>query len=265
MTQAHTPADEDNGHSHGLRSSRKPRYVQIAETLREEIAHGKHPVGRHLPSEAVLCKRFDVSRFTVREALRHIEELGLISRRRGSGTTVRSTEAQNDFEQRIHSFDDLLQFTNATGLQLLFSDRVHADPALANWLNVRVGSECLHFHGIRYHRRTQQPYCLGEIYRRAIWQGLPQGFAHIEDAMRHFIEQQDLQQIGRVEQSLSAVALTEEQARELKVLPNTPGFRAVRRYFDHKGHLLIVAITLHPGYLFSYFMRYQRSDSTMRI
>ena len=265
MTQAQAPADESAGHSRGLRSSRKPRYVQIAETLREEIAHCKYPVGRHLPSEAVLCKRFSASRFTVREALRHLEELGLISRRRGSGTTVRSAEVQNDFEQRIHSFDDLLQFTNATGLQLLFSDRIHAEPALASWLNVRVGSECLHFHGIRYHRRTQQPYCLGEIYRRASWQGLPQGFSQLEDAMRHFIERQDLQQIGRVEQSLSAVALTEDQARELNVLPNTPGFRAVRRYFDRTGHLLIVAVTLHPGHRFSYFSRYERTDPGMRI
>ncbi len=269
MTQARAPVvdADDSGHGHrpGLRSSRKPRYLQIAETLREEIHRGEHPVGQHLPTESALCKRFGTSRFTARAALRLIEEMGLISRRRGSGTTVLSAEAQNDFEQRIHSFDDLLQFTNATGLQLLFSDRIHADPTLAGWLNVRVGSDCLHFHGIRHHRRTQHPYCLGDIYRRASWQGLPQGFEHMEEAMRHYIERQDLQQIGRVEQSLSAVALTADQAHELQVPLNTPGFRSLRRYFDLKGHLVLVALTLHPGHLFSYFSRYERSDASMRI
>ena len=267
MTQAHAPVADDGGHGHrpGLRSSRKPRYLQIAETLREEIRRGDHPVGRHLPAEAALCERFGISRFTTRGALRLLEEQGLITRRRGSGTTVRSSEVRTDFEQHIHSFDDLLQFTNATGLQLLFSDRITADSTLAGWLNVRVGSECLHFHGIRYHRRTQEPYCLGEIFRRASWQGLPEGFTRMEDSLRYLIEQQSLQQIQRVEQSLSAVTITPDQAHELNVAPSSPGFRAVRRYFDRKGHLLLVAVTLHPGHLFSYFARYERSDPTVSI
>ena len=91
MTQAHAPVvDDGDGHGHrpGLRSSRKPRYLQIAETLREEIHRGEHPVGQHLPTESALCKRFGTSRFTARAALRLIEEMGLISRRRGSGTTA---------------------------------------------------------------------------------------------------------------------------------------------------------------------------------
>ena len=80
-----------------------------------------------------------------------------------------SEPSKTELDEYGLSFDDLLQFTNATGLHLLFSDRIHADTVLAGWLNVRVGSECLHFRGIRHHRRTQQPYCLGDIYRRASW------------------------------------------------------------------------------------------------
>jgi GntR family transcriptional regulator len=268
MTQANAPvADDERAHGHrsGLRSSRKPLYLQIAETLREEIRSGDHPVGRHMPPEAELCERFGISRFTARGALRLLEEQGLITRRRGSGTTVRSTEVRTDFEQHIHSFDDLLQFTNATGLKLLFSDRITADSTLAGWLNVRVGSEVIHFHGIRYHRRTQEPYCLGEIFRRASWQGLPEGFTRMEDSLRHLIEEQSLQQIQRVEQSLSAVAMTPDQALELNVSSSTPGFRAVRRYFDRKGHLLLAAVTLHPGHLFNYFARYERTDPSVRV
>jgi GntR family transcriptional regulator len=266
MTQAHSAAvEDDHGHGHGLRSSRKPRYLQIAEILREEIRRGDHPVGRHLPTESVLGKRFGISRFTTRAALRLLEDMGLISRRRGSGTTVRSPEAQISYEQHIRSIDDLLQYTNATGFQFLYTDRVQADSTLAGWLNLRVGTECIHLHGIRHHRRTQLPFCLGEVYRRASWQGLPQGFTRMEEALRHMIEEQFQQHIGKVEQSLSAVALSGEQADELKVAVDTPGFRSVRRYFDLKGRLVLVAVTLHPGHLFSYFTRYERSDSGMRI
>jgi DNA-binding GntR family transcriptional regulator len=83
----------------------------------------------------------------------------------------------------------------------------------------------------------------------------------MEDSLRHLIEQQSLQQIQRVEQSLSAVSMTPDQANELNVASSTPGFRAVRRYFDRKGHVLLVAVTLHPGHLFNYFARYERSES----
>jgi len=242
----------------GLRSSRKPRYLEIAETLREEIRVGTHDVGQRLAGEADLCRRFRVSRYTIREALRHLDDAGLIVRRRGSGTLVRSNEVQVSYEQHIRSIDDLLQFTNATGFQYLHTDRIQADSTLAGWLNVRVGIECIHLHGIRYHRRTALPYCLGEVYRRASWQGLPQGFARMEDALRHVMEKEFEQRIGKIEQSLSAVAMTEEQAHELKVPVDTPGFRTVRRYFDLKGRLALVAVTLHPGPQFSYFIRYER-------
>jgi DNA-binding GntR family transcriptional regulator len=264
MTTSESASGEARPAIRGLRSSRRPRYVQIADSLREEIRRGTHAVGQRLQTEVALCHRFGISRFTARAALRLLEEQGLISRRRGSGTTVRSAETQVSYEQHVRSIDELLQYTNATGFQFLYTDRIPADPVLAGWLNLRVGTECIHFHGIRYHRRTHQPYCLGEVYRRATWQGLPPGFARMEDAMRQLIEVEFEQRIGRIEQSLSAVSMTEEQAHELKVPVTTPGFRSVRRYFDRKGRLVLVAVTLHPGHLFSYFTRFERSDPLQR-
>jgi DNA-binding GntR family transcriptional regulator len=253
-----------DGESRGLRTSRQPRYLQVSEILRDEIKRGAHPVGKSFPTEAKLCERFSISRFTARAALQLLTEHGLILRRRGAGTLVRSSETRISYEQHIRSLDDLLQYSNASGFQFLFTDRIEADAELAGWLNVRMGTECLHLHGIRHNRRSQQPYCVGEVYRRATWQGLPQGYARMEDALREMIEANFQRHIGRVEQTLSAVALTEEQAIELKVSIDTPGFRSVRHYFDLKGRLVLVAVTVHPGPLFSYHMRYERIDPDMR-
>ena len=44
------------------------RYLQVARTLRKEIVDGVYPVGSQLPTEQQLCERFEVSRYTVREA-----------------------------------------------------------------------------------------------------------------------------------------------------------------------------------------------------
>ncbi|VTR61109.1 HTH-type transcriptional regulator frlR [Serratia fonticola] len=58
-------------------------YKRIARELVQSIASGKYPVGTLLPPEMELCEQFDVSRHTIREALRDITEQGLIVRRKG--------------------------------------------------------------------------------------------------------------------------------------------------------------------------------------
>lgn len=67
-----------------------PKHREISRQLATEIAAGKHRAGDRLPSEAQLVQRFEVSRPTVARALRDLQDQGLIERRAGSGTYVRS-------------------------------------------------------------------------------------------------------------------------------------------------------------------------------
>ncbi|MCF1464809.1 GntR family transcriptional regulator [Agrobacterium vitis] len=64
----------------------EPYYLQIADRLREIVAH--LPAGERLPSEPVLAKSFKVSRFTVAKAVEQLTNDGLIYRKQGSGTFV---------------------------------------------------------------------------------------------------------------------------------------------------------------------------------
>src|SRR3954462_7551670 len=68
--------------------SEPPLYVRVAHALKEEIVSGVYPVGSQLPAEDELCKRFSVSRYTVREALRLLRDDDLVASRQGAGTVV---------------------------------------------------------------------------------------------------------------------------------------------------------------------------------
>jgi GntR family transcriptional regulator len=75
-----------------LKSARaeKKTLTEIAEQeLRQAIARGTFRPGSQLPTEAELCQMLGVSRTVVREALRVLEEDGLVARRHGVGTFVR--------------------------------------------------------------------------------------------------------------------------------------------------------------------------------
>lgn len=62
--------------------------LPVIESLADQIVSGQLPVGAQLPSELTLCEIFGVSRITVREAVKSLEEKGLVLARQGSGTTV---------------------------------------------------------------------------------------------------------------------------------------------------------------------------------
>jgi DNA-binding LacI/PurR family transcriptional regulator len=73
----------------------EPKHRIISRELLAEIAAGRYGPSGRLPSETQLCKRFNVSRPTAARALRDLQEEGLIERRAGSGTYVRSGGASS--------------------------------------------------------------------------------------------------------------------------------------------------------------------------
>lgn len=66
-----------------------PKYQSIADSLRLEIENGVYSGKQLLPTEQLLCQRFQISRQTVRRALSVLEDEGLIIRKQGSGSHLR--------------------------------------------------------------------------------------------------------------------------------------------------------------------------------
>lgn len=70
------------------RSSPIPLYYQVAVRVEDAIRSGAIAPGTRLEGELVLAERLGVSRPTVRQALRHVADKGLVVRHRGVGTIV---------------------------------------------------------------------------------------------------------------------------------------------------------------------------------
>lgn len=66
----------------------KAGWRQIAESFRAQIEEGSLTEGAVIPSEADLAAQWSVSRMTIHRAMTELQELGLVTRKRRTGTRV---------------------------------------------------------------------------------------------------------------------------------------------------------------------------------
>jgi GntR family transcriptional regulator len=72
-------------------SADKAKFRQIADELRERIENGTYPPGSRFRSEKDIGQEWGVARSTARQAMRLLEQDGLILIRHGQFTRVRDT------------------------------------------------------------------------------------------------------------------------------------------------------------------------------
>lgn len=71
-----------------INNDKRPLYIKIKEYIESMMDNGEYKPGDKLPSETKLSKLLDVSRASLREALRVLEEEGKIIKHQGIGTFV---------------------------------------------------------------------------------------------------------------------------------------------------------------------------------
>ncbi|TVY07744.1 GntR family transcriptional regulator [Paenibacillus cremeus] len=77
-----------------LSRKKKPLYLQIKNIVKDRILHGMYPLGSNIPSEPQLEAEFQVSKITVRNAIKELAQEGYLETSSGKGTKViRNTSA----------------------------------------------------------------------------------------------------------------------------------------------------------------------------
>lgn len=71
---------------------------QVEEQLLHAIRNGHYKTGQKLPTEETLCEMFNVSRTSVREAIKKMSARGLVAVKRGSGAYVSEMSINNASE-----------------------------------------------------------------------------------------------------------------------------------------------------------------------
>lgn len=95
-------ASPEAGGSRRTDERRRGRLVEgVVSSLVQAIVAGEYAAGDLLPSEPELCERYSVSRTVVREAVKIIEDKGLVIVIQGRGSTVLASDAWNSLDAEI--------------------------------------------------------------------------------------------------------------------------------------------------------------------
>lgn len=86
------------------KSQDRPLYAQLADRMRTEIDLREWPVGSRIPSENEIVSMCQVSRGTVRKAIKQLVSEGLLIQKHGSGTYVADADITHPAGTRPLSF-----------------------------------------------------------------------------------------------------------------------------------------------------------------
>jgi len=255
--------DKSNARANGTQAvARLPLYRQISDTLLEGIRGGKFPVGSFLPGELELITRHEASRHTIREALRVLEDMGLVKRERGRGTLVISTDANPAFVQTVKSPSELFSYPDSSQFRLLSDQRVVVDKALARDLNCAVGEEWVRISGLRTLEGDRLPICWADVYVIPEYGSIAQRLGGSSRPVYEMIAEAFKESIEKISVRVTAGTVSEQKARVLGVEPGSPSLSVSRFYQGNGGRVFEVSISEHPASNFSYTFEFTRGWQT---
>ena len=236
------------------------RYAQVARDLTEGITNGRFQVGSLLPTELELGEHYGVSRHTVRAAIRELQELGLVSRRKKVGTRVEAASPSRGYRQSLASVEDLVQFGAAHTRVVREIKDVVADRALARELGCAPGTPWLRISSLRMNGQPgAAPIGWTDVYVDA-------AYADLRDVVREsphvlisdLIESRYGRRVVEIRQDVQASLVPAKLAPELEVEAGTPALRIVRHYIDPVGEAVEISVTVHPADRFTFSLRLRR-------
>jgi GntR family histidine utilization transcriptional repressor len=215
----------------------------MAEILRR-ITQGPWGPGTLLPGEVELAQEFGCSRTTMNRALREVNDLGLLDRRRKAGTRVRMAPLrQARFEMPLVRAE--VGKTGATYRYSLLSRDVRSAP---DWLRAKMklddGTQVVHLTCL--HFADNAPFQLEDRWINA--GALPE------------VLDQDFSEIGpnewlistvpysEVEVSFKAVAANAAAVTHLDYEPDAPVFCVERATWWQRAAITHVTLMYHQGY-----------------
>ncbi len=238
------------------------RYRKIAEDLIGRIRSGRVPVGSVLPGEMQLMDEYGASRHTIRDALRRLEDLGLVERRRGVGTRVLASRAARAYVHRVSTPAELMKYPRESRMQVTGTGYVVLTADQAALTGCKAGSRWMRIQAVRRMPGRRPPICRVELYLRPKFAAIAAQVGRTRELAFQLIERRYGVHVVEVGVDVMARPMPADAAASLGVEPGSPSMTVIRRYRDERDELLCLSVSEHPGERYTFAQTLRRAWDT---
>jgi GntR family transcriptional regulator len=243
------------------KSSLIPMRYQIEQDMRERIETGIWKPGQQLPSEMELCALYKVSRTTMRQAISHLVDEGLIVRERGRGSFIRDSMITAGARGLTSFSDEMAALGKHAGAQVLSIQKELASAEMAKRLRIKEEEPMVVIKRIR---------CANESPIGIQVASLPSArFPGLETAdftnqsLYAYLQQRYGVVVAEAEEIFTITSISGADAKLLTIADGTCGFHVERLTFDDNKEPFEFVTSLMRGdrYRIQLFLRAPRRFS----
>lgn len=227
-------------------------YTKLIDELLEKIATMNN--GDKLPSERQLCKDYDVSRTTVRNAIGYLVNSGILYQIQGKGTFIRERDREN--LSNYYSFTEQTKKNGKTPKSLVVDYAIRdANNKLKDKMKLKDKEKVIQFDRLRLADNVPMMYEKTTI---------PYGrFSQVD---KNLLEKKALYDIFRenfkvsiyqIKERFSVSELDSEMAKSLGLKKNSPCLKIIRTTFDIEENIIEYTISYARGDMFYYETSYK--------
>ncbi len=227
------------------REAPDPLYVQLKDTLAQDIHAGKYAAHQRLPSERELSDKYRVSRMTVRQALLDLAHDGVIYTRVGKGTFV----ADPKIDQPLRMVTGFTQDTRARGSKpssrVLEARVIPATPEVAAALRLLPSAEVVLLSRVRFTDKIPLAIENAFLPLALVPNLLKHNFA--VTSLYHVLQTEYGFTLHHAEQTIEAALATPREAELLKISPAAAVLRMQRLTVRRDGTPIEYVLSAYRG------------------
>ena len=241
-------------------SNKEPLYAELARLIVRDIQGGVLPVGSTLPTELELAERHRVSRGTVRAALRMVQDLGLLSRKRKAGTRIERAQQPGEYSPSFSTLEELVQYGEIAKRSIHSVTELVVDLELERSLGLRAGTRWMCFGTSRANPdQPKQLLCWSDVYVEAeAGRKIRKRAHHTDELFCDLVQRATGRVVVEVRQRIRAAGISAEMSQRLGARAGAHALEFTRHYLDQRGAVVAVAVAVHPADRFAYFTTLRR-------